>query len=324
MSDSDGLICAYVLDGGGAGRPVDWAGIKDWRETDGPLWVHLDRKGADSMAWLTADGGLPEGISRALLTEETRPNCEVLDDGLLLILRGVNLNPGADPEDMVALRIWVERTRVITVRHRKLSAVDDLRQAMERGHGPHSIPQLVVTLAAKLIERMGPTISALEDEVDGLETKVLTAASRPVRHHLHSLRHQAVDLRRYIAPQREAMARLMLDDAGWFDRADRLRLRDIADNITRYVEALDAARERAALIQEELTSRLSEEMNKTMYFLSIVATIFLPLGFLTGLLGVNVAGMPGTANALAFPLVCVLLVGIGVLEYWLFKRLKWL
>jgi zinc transporter len=103
-----------------------------------------------------------------------------------------------------------------------------------------------------------------------------------------------------------------------------MRLRETADRTTRYVEDLDAIRDRATVTQEELNARLAEQMNKTMYILSIVAGIFLPLGLLTGLLGINVGGIPGTESHWAFAIFCVLLLIVAVGQVWLFKRKKWM
>ena len=131
-------------------------------------------------------------------------------------------------------------------------------------------------------------------------------------------------MRRYIAPQREAMTRLQTEEVAWLTPLNRGRLREIADRITRYVEDLDSARERTSVTQEELAGHLAEQMNKTMYVLSLVAAVFLPLGLITGLLGINVGGMPGVENPLAFTVVCVSLSGFGVGLVLLFRRLRWL
>jgi len=104
----------------------------------------------------------------------------------------------------------------------------------------------------------------------------------------------------------------------------RMRLRETSDRTTRYVEDLDAIRDRAMVTQEELNNRLAEQMNKTMYVLSIVAGIFLPLGLLTGLLGINVGGIPGTENKWAFTIFCFILLGVAGVQVWLFKRKKWM
>jgi zinc transporter len=110
----------------------------------------------------------------------------------------------------------------------------------------------------------------------------------------------------------------------WLSDRERMRLREIADRTTRYVEDLDAIRDRAIVTQEELTNRLTEQMNKTMYILSIVAGIFLPLGLLTGLLGINLGGIPGADCPFAFTLFCVLLLAVASFQIWLFKRKKWM
>ena len=89
-------------------------------------------------------------------------------------------------------------------------------------------------------------------------------------------------------------------------------------------EDLEAVRERAAVSQEELLSRLSEQLNQRMYVLSIVAAVFLPLGFLTGLLGINVGGIPGADNAQAFWIFSGLLLIAVVIQLLVFRWKKWL
>jgi zinc transporter len=105
---------------------------------------------------------------------------------------------------------------------------------------------------------------------------------------------------------------------------DRMRLRENADRMTRFVEDLDLVRERAVVVQEELVSRLSEKMDRTMYVLSIVAAIFLPLGFLTGLLGINVGGIPGADYKGSFLIFSVILICIVAFQVWFFRRKKWM
>jgi zinc transporter len=131
-------------------------------------------------------------------------------------------------------------------------------------------------------------------------------------------------LRRYLAPQREAMARLYNERVPWLNDMDRMRLREVADSTTRYIEDLDASRERAIVIQEELMSRISEQMDKRMYVLSMVAAIFLPLGFLTGLLGINVGGIPGAEYKGSFYIFCGILISVSVMQIYIFKKLKWM
>ena len=101
-------------------------------------------------------------------------------------------------------------------------------------------------------------------------------------------------------------------------------MREITDRVVRYLEDLDAVRERAAVIQDELASRNADQMNKTMYVLTVVAAIMLPLGLITGLLGINVGGIPGVDSRYAFLLVCLFLLAIATLQALIFRRLKWI
>jgi zinc transporter len=246
-----------------------------------------------------------------------------MGQSLLVILRGVNLNPGADPEDMVSVRMWIDAHRVITLRAQRLLAVQDVCESLEAGRGPHAPGEFLPMVAGRLIDRMGPVIEGLDDQIDAVEDQLLQEQNAAMRSSLSGLRRQAIALRRYLAPQRDVLARLSVEQLPWLGERDRARMREVTDRVTRYIEDLDAARERAAVTQEELANRLSEQMNSTMYLLSIVAALFLPLGFLTGLLGINVAGIPGTENQLAFAMVCALVAVIVALELWFFRRRKW-
>jgi zinc transporter len=324
MVNNDGLIAAYIFDGKGGGKRVGWKEIQQWTPTAGLLWVHLKFEAPEAQRWIREESQLEDVVGDALLADESRPRITTFDDGVLVALRGVNLNPGADPEDMVSLRMWVEKNRIITTRRRKLMSVADLCSAIEKGKGPRTSGEFLEDVADRLMVRMGGVIDELEDKAAELEEAVLTEESHELRPMLASIRRDAINLRRYMAPQREAIARLQGEKISWLAEEDRVRLRETYDRLTRYIEDLDAARERAAVTQEELISRLSEQMDNRMYVLSIVAAIFLPLGFLTGLLGINVGGIPGSEYKAAFFVFCLLLMALVVIEVIIFKKKKWM
>ena len=319
-----GLVFGFCLDGKGGGGRVRFEDVSKWKPEDGTLWLHLDYTENAAGEWLNRESGVDPVMVEALTAEETRPRSLVSHGGMLVILRGVNLNPGAEPDDMISLRCWIEANRIVTLRHRRVMAIDDLRQAVESGTGPAGPGAFLEDLADRMVFRMGDVISDLDDAVDALEDEVLTKQTYELRPKIANIRRTAIGLRRYLAPQREVMSRLQNEKVDWLGEQERMRMREIADRTMRYVEDLDAVRERAAVTQEELNSRLAEQMNKTMYVLSIVAGIFLPLGLLTGLLGINVGGIPGTENSWAFAIVCVFLLAVAGLQVWLFRRMRWM
>jgi zinc transporter len=317
------VIHAFLFDGTGGGRRLELSDIESWTPEQGVLWVHLDYTSEDAQQWLQNSAGLEELVVDALLVEETRPRATLIDDGLLIALRGINTNPGAEPDDMVAIRLWVDDKRIISTRERVLLSVRDIIERLDTGKGPVDTAGFLVMLADRLVWRMSDTVDHFEDLVADLEDQVLDAGSGSLRFDLATLRRQTIMLRRYLAPQRDAFARLISEKIAWLDDDDRLRLREVNDRLIRHIEDLDAVRERAAVTQEELLSRLSDQMNTRMYVLSVVAAIFLPLGFLTGLLGINVGGIPGTEHPWAFLLFLLFLVGVVAAQILWFRRKKW-
>ncbi len=320
---SDRLLVSVRLDDNGGCQPDDPDVIA--QEPRSPIWVDLDYEDRASVDWLGETVGLDPLVVSAMTAEETRPRMMRHEAGALIILRGVNLNPGADPEDMVSLRLWVDGRRVMSAHRRRLLAVEDVRDQLTAGDGPATPGALLAALARRLVARMGAVISDLDEAIDEIEEIVVDGREEPgLRPRLAALRRQAITLRRYLAPQRAVLSSLQAQELDWLSEEDRLHLREVADATTRYIEDLDAARERAAVTQEEINSRTAEQMNRRMFTLSIAAVLFLPLGFLTGLLGINVAGIPGATEPAAFAIVCGLLVLVAVGQIAVLRRKKWL
>jgi zinc transporter len=324
MDPNDGLIFAYILDGNGGGTPVDWEGIKKWNPDMGTLWIHVDYTNEKVEKWLLSESRLSSLSCEILMEKDTRPRILSSKDGLILILRAVNCNPGADPEDMVALRMNFDEKRMITMRQRRVMAINDVHEAIKSGTGPINESNFLLMVMDCIVDRMGDVIAEIDDLVDELEDSVLSAESHELRSDLSKLRRQSISLRRYIAPQRDILIRLQNESLSWLSDKDKLHLREIVERSARFIEVIDVARDRAAVTQEELDHRLAEHTNKAIYVLSIVAAIFLPLGFITGLLGINVGGMPGSEYKWAFLIVCIILLFIALMLLLFFKRLKWL
>lgn len=324
MHEKQALITAYLLDGQGGGRNIGWEEIDAWTPDQGLLWVHLNYSVKKSLQWLKKSSGLDKYTIHSLTASETRPRTVVGPNGLLVLLRGVNLNPGQDPEDMVSVRTWIDSHRIITTRRQKLLSVQDVADAIDVGQGPKTPAEFLIVLNDRLIDRIGDAVDGLATAVDNLEEAVLVEESYQLRPKIADVRRQSILIRRYLAPQRDALYRLQMEETKWLSADDRLHLRESNDRIIRFIEDLDSSRERSAVTQEELSSRLSEQMDKRMYVLSLVAVIFLPLTFITGLLGINVEGIPGAKYQHAFAVVCGILIVIFVGLYAAFKRKKWM
>ena len=320
----EGLLHAKLLDGRGGAKDLAWSEVTSWHPNQGCLWLHLDFEDSDTQAWIERGSGLNDIAADGLLTAETRPRTLSRGDHLLMSLRGIDPNPGSEPDDMVSVRIWTDGQRLISTRRRALQATRDLQNSLQEGHGPRDAATLLVAWVNGVTERIGATVDAFEDQIDDLDERILTASATDLRQEIGHLRKQTIVVRRYLAPQREAMNRLFSEPVSWLDELNRLRLREVTDRLIRHIEDIDAVRERAAVARDELEGRIAEQLNARSYVFTVVATIFLPLGFFTGLMGINVGGMPGVNNEAGFWIVAGACLGITVTLGTLFRWRKWM
>jgi len=317
------LLHAYSLDNLEA---IEANNICFELERESLTWAHLDAHHPDARNWLGRHvPDLDQLIVDALLATETRPRMVEHNHGLLVILRGVNLNLGHEPEDMVSVRIWIDSKRIISAQLRKLYAVSDVVESIENQSGPKTAGDFLVLLAKRLFERMEPSLNELNDQLDDIEERVMLNPSVEERQDVIDIRKQAIEYRRYIAPQRDIMAQLCDSvSTSWISKNHERQIHECHDRLLRYIENLDSVRERAQIVKDELSNALSDRLNRNLYLLSVITTIFLPLGFLTGLFGINIGGMPGVDNPHAFWLFTGILIAIIIAQILFFRGLRWL
>jgi zinc transporter len=321
-----GLRFACILDGQGGCRILDWDALSRWTPDQGVAWVHLERDDPHAADWLRRHSGIDPVHCDALLAAESRPRVEDSGDALLIVLRGVNRSPGSDAIDLVPIHLWVDGQRVISLRekHHYLLALRDIRESLKQGHGPRSAGELFVQIAEKIVQDIQPAVAELEDEADELDDRLLEHDSLTCRKKLSDMRRHAIQLRRYMAPQREALFRLQVQEASWLSTRGKVRLREVTDGVLRHVENLDAVRDRATILHEDLAAQIAENHAKASNRLTLIAAVLLPPSLFAGLLGANVGGVPGSDSPWAFAIVVVMALALFPLEIWVLRRLNWL
>lgn len=321
MTDSC-FVFGFQLDGSGSGKAIE-PGTETISESAGlPTWYHLDYSAGDAERWML-DRGIPPQVAETLTRSDSRPRALTFGDGVLVVLRGVNSNPGAEPEDMVSLRLWIQRGRLISVRQRRLLSAQDVRATVEAGNGPVDIPDLVNTIIERVADRIGDFVDTIEERIDAYEQDVETDNPNEVRRDVTALRRQTAVVRRFLAPQRDALDSLYRHSLDILDDNQTYMVREQSDRITRYVEDLDLIRERALVIQEELMNRIAQQQNARMYVLSIVAAVFLPITFISGVFGMNVGGLPGVEETSSFWILTGVMFIISAVVMGLFWIKRW-
>ncbi len=253
------------------------------------------------------------------------PPSNPFDAALLLVLRGVNLAE-KDEVELVPIHIWIDQHRAITLRDKDhaLSALRDIRIALQCGRGPRKPGGLLVQICEKIVRDTGPSVEEMDDEVEHLEDLLAGTASKELRRDLAELRRRAVHLRRFLGPQREALIRLQTEDTLLLDKSDRMRLRCVIDSVIRYLEDMDALRDRTTILHEELAAQISEKIALTSNRLTAVAALLLPPSLVAGMLGANIGGIPGQQSPIAFWEMSLVMLALMLVQGVVLRRIGWL
>jgi zinc transporter len=293
----------------------------------GFLWLHLHGWDEDDFKLLKRQDNIPDIAATALVAAETRPRCDRIEFGAILNLRGPGENDPDDSDKLVSIRLWVHENRVTSVSRRRMTATAEVMRQVETGKilDPGD---LVSAYARSISGELDPQVSELGDTLDDIESDFEDSGNLyRYRRTITKVRTDAIAFRRFVAPDRDALTALANMDFEWLSQEDRLHINEAANRFARMAEELEAVRERAALLHEQITDLRAEQLDARGLQISVIAFIFLPLTFLTGLLGMNVEGIPYAQEPWAFAGVVGLCVLIGLLisayfvwRHWIHER----
>lgn len=290
-----------------------------------PIWLHLDANSKETKEFIEKElNHLDYHIKSALLAENTRPRYVEFENGFLLILRGINLNENQLPEDMVSLRIWVEKNRVITFQKRPLKTVLELKDLILNGNGPSNISQFIQKLIEILTNLMEPSFDQIIDQTDRFEELDLNKLTNKDNNNLSEVRKKCAIFSRYLIPQSHAIKELLNSNFHLINKLDKKKINETHHDILRRVEDILSIKERIQFVYDEYTNAISEKMNKTMYKIALISMFFIPISFLTGLLGTNLSGIPFANNSNSFVIFTIILLVLFISQLFIYKKLKWI
>lgn len=320
------LLFGRVLDGCGGAREIGWLEAQRWRpDNDGEvLWIHLLRTHAGVQTWLETHLALPKPTAELLTSDATRPRAFREGQTLVATLRGINFNPGAAPEDMLSLQLWSDGRRVVTLRRAPLQTPRIVADDLAAGQGPTDAGALITAITEHLIDRMSHAIVDMNAMIDDLEDETAETYSEATLDKIATIRRQSLALKRHMSPQHEALTAISTTAPGWFEDHDRREMSETIARLRRYLDDLDISKESALVLQDDIRARAAANTQRTQYVLAVLAGIFLPLTFITGLLGINVGDIPlAHQGSHGFWIITGLCVAILALEIVFLRRLKW-
>lgn len=225
---------------------------------------------------------------------------------------------------MISLQVWSDGARVVTLRRLPVQTPRDVLAEIDNGDGPNDAGALITSLIKHIIARMNQSIVDMNEHIDQLEEMDSDDFAEEMLGKIATIRRNCLALKRHMAPQHDALESIARDAPDWFEDHDRREIVEAIDRLRRYIDDLDISKESAVVLQDNIRARSIARSEKTSYLLGIVAAVFLPLSFVTGLLGINVGGMPGLSAENAFWVVCAMCGAIFIVQLLLFRFWKWL
>jgi zinc transporter len=288
----------------------------------GFVLISGNARSPDFKVWLRTELG--DFISDMISVPSTRTRCVVIEDKAMVMLRVPRPNASPDDVGRQLLSLWLEKGKVIVSSELNIPEFLGVGQWQASHHAPLSPADLVARLGLRAADRLEPLIERLGDNLDSIEEGLMINNKKDARTKLAHLRRNLITFRRLIWPQRDVLNTLEIEDLSFFSPRDRVRLREASARSARLGDELQALSERAVLVHEQILDTRAEQMNKTMLLLTAVTVILMPLTVISGMLGMNVAGIPIAEHPQAFWIVAGILAGIGGLLFLVMRRVRWL
>lgn len=323
--EANGLLCGFHFGPEGAGRAIGLdealAILARGDAAEGFLWLHFSLADAAAVPWLRAHLALPEAFYDALQEGSRSTRIEDAQDQLLAVVNDVAYEFAFDASQIESLWAGVSAKVAVTARVHALRSVDRLRQAVLSGaRFPTSM-----RLLDHLLNDQGDVLVRIVREatvrVDAVEDRLLRGYTSQQREDLGQLRRVLVRLQRLLAPEPAALFRLLRQPPPWVHEDDLDQLRQSTEEFSLVLRDMASLQERIKLVQEEMAARREEMTNRSLFTLTMVTVLALPINITAGLFGMNVGGIPWAEARHGFALVVLLVTAVTGIAAWIaFRR----
>lgn len=279
-------------------------------------WLHFSLSNAASEPWLQRTLDLPDAFFDSLKNEVGATRLELEGDTLVAVLNDVLFDFSFDTSAVSSTSLVIEPRFLVSIRLRPLRSVDQLRAAVRSGLVFRSPVDLLAHLLREQAEVLVDILRRSTRRVDAIEDRLLAGRLSDSRSDLGLLRRVLVRLQRLLAPEPAALFRLLNRPPDWVQVEDLQELQQAAEEFSAAVGDAVALGERVKLLQEELAGRVNEQTNRTLFVLTMVTVIALPINLVAGLFGMNVGGIPFAGSGHGFwAIIAVLAVLTATLAY---------
>jgi magnesium transporter len=288
---------------------IDPERIRDHIKRDHFFWLDLNSPGPDEVTQLHELFGF-----HPLALEDTehfgqRPKLDNYGDYIFLVFYGAWRHSAEDPEPLREVHLFITGEYLVTVHRDPLPALDHQRAQLD-GRVLHSEQFLLYRVFDALVDSFFPILADIDDEIDDLEAAVLDDPTEEQLQRLFALKRQLLAMRKVVTPQRDLFASSVdqIAELPGLELDERDYFRDVYDHLIRISDLIDSYRDLLSGATDLYLSTVSNRQNDVMKQLTVIATIFLPLGFITGFFGQNFSYL---VTNLITPAWTFWVVGIG-------------
>jgi zinc transporter len=328
-ADATGLIWGFKFGANGAGEPIDTQQALQWLALDasapdagmGFIWLHFNLAHGATEKWLRDHVQLSEVFHESLKVGSQSTRVELDDDMLVAVVNDVHYDFAFEPSDISTMWLSVGPRLVVSARLQPLRSIDRLRDAVKKGAPLRSSVDLLVHLMHDQGDVLVSIVRTTTAGVDEIEDHLLSGRLEKKRANLGALRRLLVRLQRLLAPEPAALFRLLKLPPQWMDEEDVEDLRQSTEEFNVVLSDMAALQERIKLLQEEIAGRVAEANNRSLFVLTIVTVLALPINIIAGLLGMNVGGIPLAESPHGFWIVVAIIITFTLIAAWIaFKR----
>jgi zinc transporter len=305
-----GLICGFVISPQARVREIELDEVQTEALPEGLTWLHFNLTNARARQAIARLAFIPNEIQEVFIEQDARRRVEALDEGLLVILSDLTFEPDSDPAEVSPLWWFITGRLLITGRIHPLKTIDELRSTVRAGLRANTAIELLNWFLARRTTTLRDLTADMAEQVSEIEDEILGGAIREQREQLGRIRRFCAQLRRHFGPDRIAFRRLLQLRPLLLGEEHAETMRSEIEELSFLIDEVNELYERAKLLQEELASRVAENTGRSLYVLAILSAVFLPMTLITGIFGMNVAGLPGLHAAGAFWWV-MLLIGLA-------------
>lgn len=328
-SDTHGLVCGYLFSTGlqakeiGSEAALNWFANGQNNAKDEFVWLHFSLSNALAEKWMADKLPLPQHFFETIHEGAGSTRVEQEENSLLAVINDVAFDFSFDANQISTVWMCVMHNCVISARKQPLRSVDRLRVGVKTGQTFASPVSLLVHLLRDQADVLQKIERDSATKVDEIEDDLLTGRMKLNRSSLGALRRLFVRLRRLLAPEPSSLFRLLNRPPAWFMPDDARELREATEESSAVLNDLAVLQERTKLLQEEITAHTTEQTNRSVFLLTVVTVLALPINIVAGLLGMNVGGIPLAENHHGFLWVVAFIVFFTCIAAWIaFRKQK--